>query len=134
MSGPERTGGTFRDGWPAARKISDARPQARIAVTGIITATQTVTIGGSPTCRCTLTDGTGEICLLFLGRTAVSGLTAGRRCRVAGTATASGGRLVVWNPRYRLEPPDGTGKICPQERRVRAGAGETARMTWPVTR
>jgi hypothetical protein len=114
--------------------ISDARPQARVAVTGIITATKTVTIGSSPAYRCALTDGTGEICLLFLGRAEVPGLTAGRRCRVAGTAAASGGWLVVWNPRYRLEPPDGTGKICPQERRVPAGAGETAHLTSPVTR
>ena len=60
-----------------ARRISDARPQARVAVTGIITAAQTVTIGSSPVYRCTLTDGTGEIDVLFLGRTAVGGLTAG---------------------------------------------------------
>jgi len=134
MSGLELTGGTFRGGWPVARMISDARPQARVAVTGIITATKTVTIGSSPAYRCALTDGTGEIYVLFLGRTEVPGLRGGRRCSVAGTAAASGGRLVVWNPRYRLEPPDGTGKTCPQERRVPVVAGETARMTPPVTR
>jgi hypothetical protein len=134
MSGLERTGATFWGGRPVARQISDARPQARVAVTGIITATQTVTIGSSPACRCALTDGTGEIYVLFLGRTAVAGLTAGRRCSVAGTAGTSGGRLVVWNPRYWLQPPGGTGTICPQERRVPVRAGETARMTSPVTR
>ena len=134
MSGLELTGATFWGGRPVARQISDARPQARVTVTGIITATQTVTIGSSPACRCTLPDGTGEIYVLFLGRTEVSGLTAGRRCRVAGTAGTSGGRLVVWNPRYWLQPSDDTGNRCPQERGVPDRAGETARLASPVTR
>ncbi len=134
MSGPELTGATLWGRRPVARRISDARPQARVAVTGIITAAQTVTIGSSPVYRCTLTDGTGEIYVLFLGRTAVGGLTAGRRCSVAGTAATRGGRLVLWNPRYRLQPPDASGKIRPRERQVPAGTGGTARMTSLVTR
>jgi hypothetical protein len=134
MSGLELTGATFWGGRPVARRISDARPQARVAVTGIITATETVTIGSGPACRCALTDGTGEIYVLFLGRTAVSGLTAGRRCSVAGMAGTSGGRLVVWNPRYRLQPPDDIGTICPQQRGGLARAWEKARVTSPVTR
>ena len=134
MSGLELTGATFWGGRPVARRISDARPQARVAVTGIITATETVTIGSGPACRCALTDGTGEIYVLFLGRTAVSGLTAGRRCSVAGMAGTSGGRLVVWNPRYRLQPPDDIGENAPPERWVPVKAGETARMASAVTR
>jgi RecG-like helicase len=134
MSGRELTGATFWGGRPVARQISDARPQARVTLTGIITATQTVTIGSSPACQCTLTDGTGEIYVLFLGRTEVSGLTAGRRCRVAGTAGTSGGRLVVWNPRYWLQPPGDTGENAPPERWVPVKAGETARMASAVTR
>jgi RecG-like helicase len=134
MSGLELTGATFWGGRPVARQISDARPQARVTVTGIITAIQTVTIGSSPACRCTLTDGTGEIYVLFLGRTEVSGLTAGRHCSVAGTAGTSGGRLVVWNPRYWLEPSDDTGNRCPRKRWVPVRAGEMARVASPVTR
>jgi RecG-like helicase len=133
MSGPEPAGAILRGGRPVARRISAARPQARVAVTGIITATQAVTIGSSPAYRCTLTDGTDEIYVLFLGRTAVSGLTAGRRCSVAGTAGTSGGRLVLWNPRYWLQPPDDTGKTSPRERRVPDGTGVMARMTSRVT-
>ena len=134
MSGLELTGAIFWGGRPVARQISDARPQARVAITGIITATQTVTIGSSPAYRCTLTDGTGEICVLFLGRRAVAGLTAGRRCSMTGTAGTSGGRLVTWNPRYWLQPPDDIGTTGPRERRVPYRAGETARLTSLVTR
>jgi hypothetical protein len=134
MSGLELTGATFWGGRPVARRISDARPQARVTVTGIITATQTVTIGSSPAFRCTLADGTGQIYVLFLGRTEVCGLVARRRCSVAGTAGTSGGRLVIWNPRYWLQPSGNTRKLCPRNRRVPARAGETARLTSPVTR
>jgi hypothetical protein len=127
MADLELTGSTFWGGRRVARMISDARPQARVAVTGIITATKTVTIGTSPAYRCALTDGSGEIYVLFLGRTEVPGLRRGRRCSVAGMAATSGGQLVVWNPRYWLQPPDDTGRICPQVRRAPVGAGETAR-------
>jgi len=100
MSGLELTGATFWGGRPVARRVSDARPQARAAVSGIITATQTVTVGRGPAYRCTLTDGTGEIYVLFLGRTEVPGLTAGRRVSVTGTAgtttPTSGTATVSW--------------------------------------
>jgi hypothetical protein len=89
------------------RRIFDARPQARVEVTGTIGVAGAVRVGSGFAYRCVLSDGTGELDALFLGRTAIAGLTAGARCSVAGTAGIYGGRLVVWNPRYRLEPRDG---------------------------
>jgi hypothetical protein len=94
---------------PVASRIGDARPQARVAVTGIVRLTEIVPVGGSFACRCVIFDGTGELDALFLGRVAVCGLTAGTRCGVTGTAGMRGARLVVWNPRYWLEPRDGAG-------------------------
>jgi len=88
----------------AARQIRDARPQARVAVTGTITAAQAVMVGGSPGYRCRLADGTGQLDLLFLGRDRVAGLTPGARCEVEAMAVAYHGRLTAWNPRYRLMP------------------------------
>jgi|HubBroStandDraft_6_1064221.scaffolds.fasta_scaffold2102042_2 hypothetical protein len=134
MSGLELTGATFWGGRPVARRVSDARPQARAAVSGIITATQTVTVGRGPAYRCTLTDGTGEIYVLFLGRTEVPGLTAGRRVSVTGTAGTRGGRLVIWNPRYWLQPPGNSTKVNRRKRRVPVRAGEPARRASPVSR
>jgi len=97
------------NGFERASRICDARPQARFAVTGTIRLTDTVPVGSSFAYRCVITDGTGELDALFLGRTAVWGLTAGARCAVTGTAGIHGARLAVWNPRYRLEPCDGPG-------------------------
>jgi CheY-like chemotaxis protein len=88
----------------AIRTIGQARPQSRVDVSGVIIATHTMNVDGSPTVRCLLTDGTGAISLLFLGQATIVGLTAGRRCRAEGMAATYHGRLVIWNPRYTLEP------------------------------
>jgi len=85
-----------------ARRIANARPQARVAVTGTIVSARTVTVGTSPGYLCRLADGTGELDLLFLGRTAIAGLVPGARCTVEAMAGIYRGRLTAWNPRYRL--------------------------------
>ena len=51
-----------------------------------------------------LDDGTGELGLLFLGQRCVAGMVVGTRRMVEGPATMADGRLVVWNPLYRIEP------------------------------
>ena len=94
-------------GRPVARKISDALPRARVVVSGVIDATGLNADYGTTSFECTLDDGTGKIALVFLGRRTVAGLSVGARCTVEGTAKIEGGRLVVWNPLYRIEPADG---------------------------
>ena len=91
---------------PEITLIGGARQQAKVDVRGVIRSADVVSVGGIPTCRCTLADDTGEIDLLFLGRAAVAGLQPGRRCRAVGTAAARDRRATLWNPRYWLEPPD----------------------------
>ncbi len=92
-------------GRPVARQVTDARSRTRVVVTGTIRAAQVATRGSGPAYCCTLDDETGQLDLLFLGRTGVPGLTVGTRCSVQGTARTEGDRLVVWNPLYRLEAP-----------------------------
>jgi CheY-like chemotaxis protein len=89
-----------------AKYLAQAYPQGRVDVTGVIHEVQTIAVGGSPAYRCVLADGTGEIDLLFLGRSTVPGLAVGGRCSVAGIAGTHCGRVVIWNPRYQLKPPD----------------------------
>jgi hypothetical protein len=79
-------------------------PRERVSLTGVICDTTTVSLGGSPVYRCVLATPGGELDLLFLGRTAIAGLTAGTRCEIQGTVIVRCGRLAVWNPRYRLLP------------------------------
>jgi len=103
MSSFELTEAATWAGRPVARQVTDARSRTRVVVTGTIRAAQAVTRGTSPAYCCTLDDGTGQLDLLFLGRTAIPGLTVGTRCSVEGTARTEGNRMVVWNPLYRLE-------------------------------
>jgi hypothetical protein len=100
---------TTEDSWsglPVVRKIADAGSRCRIAVSGEIVATGTECRHGTPYCRCDLDDGTGAITLLFSGRARIAGMEAGTQCYVEGTSQLEDGRLVLWNPIYRLERSD----------------------------
>ena len=94
-----------------ATRIADIAPQRLADVSGVIISATAMSIGGAPACRYTLTDGTGELDLLFLGRVEIAGMRCGRRCRARGRAGKRDDRLVLWNPRYWLtatgaESPD----------------------------
>lgn len=78
-----------------------------MTIGGTIRATGSLLLGSSSACRCVLADGSGEIDLLFHGRAAIGGLTAGTRCRAGGTVTVRGGRLAIWDPWYQAEPRAG---------------------------
>ncbi len=80
-----------------------------MVTTGTICSSAIPEVGGSTSFSCVLFDGSGEIGLLFLGRSSIPGIEVGARCTVEGTARMGSDRLVLWNPIYRLEPSDGTG-------------------------
>lgn len=87
-----------------ATRIAAVRPQQRVTVTGVIRVMAPGTVGTSPALRCVLADGSGEIDLVFLGYTEITGLKPGLRCTAQGTACAVQGRLVLWSPRYEITP------------------------------
>jgi hypothetical protein len=93
-------------GLPVVRKVVDAGPRCRIAVSGKIVETATECRHETRHYRCDLDDGTGIVTLLFSGRTRVPGMEVGVRCYVEGTAQPGDGRLALWNPIYRLERRD----------------------------
>jgi len=92
----------------AAACMADLVPQGRADVTGVISAVRAMSVARAPACRYTLTDGTGEVDLFFLGRSKIGGIECGRRCRAVGTVARRDDRLVLWNPRYWLQPADPT--------------------------
>ena len=95
-------------------ELTRAGADRRVALTGTIPATQTVTVGSSLAYRCVLTDGTGELDLLFLGRAVIVGLAEGTWCHVEGAVTTRRGRLTVWNPRYEVLPVSRAAPQMPQ--------------------
>jgi hypothetical protein len=84
--------------------IADLVTQGRADVTGVIRSAHPMSISGVPACRYVLTDGTGELDLMFLGRVQIAGIEPGRRCRAVGRVSERDDRLVLWNPRYWLAP------------------------------
>ncbi len=62
-----------------------------------------VGFGGSPTVEAELFDGSDSVTLIWLGRSAIGGITAGARLRVRGRVALREGRKVVFNPWYILE-------------------------------
>jgi hypothetical protein len=106
MSWWEPTTEDLWGGLPVVRKIVDAGPRCRIAVSGEIVATAAECRHGTQHYRCELDDGTGAISLLFSGRTGIPGMDIGARCYVEGTSQVEDGRMDLRNPIYRLECHD----------------------------
>lgn len=84
-------------------KLGQARARQLVVVLGEIVETSTVPVGSSLAYRCRLSDGTGEVSLLFLGRRLVAGLDRGTRCSATGRLALHGPEMVLWNPPYEIE-------------------------------
>jgi amino acid transporter len=72
------------------------------AVTGRVTQLTIETVAGTPSLVATISDGTGELDLLFLGRSHIGGVHLGVRMSASGMAAAHRGRLTIINPLYQL--------------------------------
>ncbi|TAN25144.1 MAG: hypothetical protein EPN30_05295 [Actinomycetota bacterium] len=106
MSTFDFTNSSSWGGSPVAHQIAGAAPRGRLIVSGTVVFSETISSTEGKTYRCVVTDGTGEVELLFVGRENIPGLTTGAACTAEGTLGREGGRLIIWNPVYRLEPPD----------------------------
>jgi hypothetical protein len=72
------------------------------AVSGRVTQLTIETVAGTPSLVATISDGTGELDLLFLGRSHIGGVHLGVRMSASGMAAAHRGRLTIINPVYQL--------------------------------
>ncbi len=113
MSTFEFSTGATAGGRTPVRRISDGRPREKFVVSGVITATDLARMASGSAFRCTLDDGSGQLDLLFVGRTAIAGLSVDVRCSAEGTASVDAGRLVMWNPLYRLGDPASAIEVVP---------------------
>lgn len=90
--------------------VRDAQARSRVVVRGVVRDVRTTRWVGGPVLEVALSDGTGELCLAFLGRRRIAGIEAGRELTAAGTIGLHRGRRVVLNPWYWLhadaEVPD----------------------------
>lgn len=77
-------------------------------VRGRLGAVRSVAGPNGPTLEAELSDATGSVVLVFLGRRSIPGLASGAALEARGTPRAHRGRTEVLNPLYELlAPPDG---------------------------
>ena len=89
---------------PGPQTIADAPDRQRVRLRGTL---RTVTLrprGGVPALEAELSDGSGVVVVVWLGRRRITGIAPAARCRSrAGSAPLTGQRI-MYNPRYELIP------------------------------
>jgi hypothetical protein len=86
-------------------RIAEATPREEITVVGEITNLRIVPRpDGVPWLEATVSDGTGNLMLMWTGRRRIAGVAAGKRLVVSGRGApkGKGGRLLITNPKYQL--------------------------------
>jgi len=87
-----------------AAPISSIRARDKVHLIGTIGATSSSPEGW----RAELTDGTGAVTLLWMGRIAIPGIGVGTTMHVWGRVAAQRTGLLIYNPAYAIEaPPEG---------------------------
>jgi hypothetical protein len=87
-----------------ATAVTDLPHRELVTVAGTL---RTVTLrprAGVPALVADLYDGTGSVCLIWLGRREIPGINPGRSIIAYGRITADGEHPVIFNPRYELRP------------------------------
>jgi hypothetical protein len=87
---------------PATTAIADVRARERFTVEGEITSLLVRPLADVPTVEVRVSDATGTLPVVFLGRRKVPGLHLGARLAVSGVVGARGRCLIAINPEYRL--------------------------------
>ena len=87
-----------------AAPISSIHARDRVHLIGTVEATSSTPEGW----RAEVSDGTGTVTLLWMGRTAIPGVTVGTTMHVWGRAAAQRTGLLIYNPAYAIQaPPEG---------------------------
>lgn len=74
----------------------------RVRLAGSLQAVTLRPRAGVPALEAELSDGTGSVVLIWLGRREISGVEPGRWLRAEGLVAWIDGRRVMYNPRYEL--------------------------------
>lgn len=90
-----------------ATSVATCQERAVVTVLGRVRSITLRPRAGTPSLEVDLYDGSGSVTLIWLGRREIAGMSPGREVRATGRITSSGGRRVIFNPRYELVLVDG---------------------------
>ncbi|HEY7107367.1 MAG TPA: amino acid permease [Acidimicrobiia bacterium] len=85
-------------------RIAGVHHRQRTRVAGRVSSVRVQPQAGVNTLECTLTDETGGLVLVFLGRKSIAGITVGTRLVATGTVGDHRGHLAMLNPTYEILP------------------------------
>jgi RecG-like helicase len=87
---------------PGATRVSEAKARERAKLAGVVRRITVRPVEGFESLEALLSDGTGEVEVVWMGRRSIPGLTLGTRLIVEGVlGDARGGRRMV-NPRFEF--------------------------------
>ena len=86
-----------------SHRVVDASVRSRVVLHGLVLDVRSADWVGGPVLEVTLSDGTGDVCLAFLGRRRIGGFELDRALTVAGVVGTRQGRALLMNPPYWLD-------------------------------
>ena len=90
---------------PVPCAIRDVSFRQRVQVSGRVKVLRIQPLAGVATMEVVLTDETGTLSAVFLGRRRIPGIHPGTRLSIRGLVGHHQGRLAILNPDYELLPP-----------------------------
>ena len=90
---------------PGTMRISDVRLRTRVRVAGAVNRITIRPVQGFQALEVVLSDGTGEVSALWLGRRKITGLQLGSHMVVEGVLGEQQGERRMVNPRFEFARP-----------------------------
>lgn len=87
---------------PGTVRIGEAPRRDRIKIAGVIKRITVLPMQGHESLEALVSDGTGEVTVVFMGRRGIGGLSLGRRVVVEGVLGELHGSVRMINPRLEL--------------------------------
>jgi RecG-like helicase len=93
-------------GWsskvPGAVRIGEAQGRERVKLAGVVNRITVFPTEGNESLEALMSDGTGEVSVVFMGRRSIPGLSLGTRLVVEGMLGEQRGRRRLVNPRFEF--------------------------------
>jgi RecG-like helicase len=87
---------------PDATPIAEAPARGRVKIAGVVNRITVLPMEGNEMLEALVSDGTGEVTVVFMGRRSIPGLSLGTRVLVEGALGEVRGHARIVNPRFEL--------------------------------
>ena len=93
---------TWSEKIPGTVRIAEAAPRERVRIAGVVKRLTVFPMEGKESLEALVSDGSGEVLLVFMGRRGIQGFTLGTRVVVEGVMGDQRGTPKMINPRLEF--------------------------------